>query len=330
MSTSFPALNSASLPNTWISAMSGKRLLSPGCSRLRIGGGDVLIQDFDLSCACTHIEPNSLSIPPNTTREVRATLDLTTKSPGLQPGQVEGRRFEVLIRPRLQPQVPEQQLAPWRLVGRVRPLIGVQSRVIDLGRCSDAAKPPPQNVVVASALPLRGLRATPSSSRLSCQVREVGDQRTRFELGIEPRAGIPAGDIRERITLTPVSDDGQALPETYLQVKGRVVPDIQCSPQGLLIQAAPGAGFEESVTLFSLSGRPFDVAEVVVEDRAISVVEFGMASRGQHVYLVKRAVDSGDARPSEVHFRVRVGDEDVRTATLPISYVPAASRPCPP
>ena len=275
---------------------------------------DVRIRDFTFSCTCLSTEPRSLVIPAGETRDVKLTLDLVDREVKGRPQ--EGRDFKVTIWPRLDGE--SSRSGSWTIAGRVRTAIYFDKPVLDLGRHSELAQPLPlQKVKVMSLIPLKGIMSKTDSQVLEVSTSAVPADPCRFELVVSPKK-LPVGQVGLEVVIVPQLSDGQELPGIPLKISGWLVSDFQASPPAVVLGSRQiGELAEERVSLYSLTGRSFDITDVSVNGEGLAA---GLLLTQEPTYLLKQEILKQGHQRTRVLFRLKTanGNADVE---VPVSYL---------
>ncbi|HEY7428459.1 MAG TPA: DUF1573 domain-containing protein [Gemmataceae bacterium] len=267
---------------------------------------DVEIKRFRGTCTCSQIEPKSLVIPAGQTREIHLTFDLLAKQP--KEGGSPVHDFEVGISPDMLVEVGEAEKIRWTIRGCVRSAIRCDPPLVDFGRESELAQPlSPRRATIKTFAPLKNLTATCTPPQFDVTVqRHSAEGSDRFDLLVTPRGSLPRGEIHCTIALVPELSDGQRLPAKKIEVTGRVVGDVEASPPIISLGAYPIAtSVEETITLRSLTQRPFAVTGVRCEGAGLSVERVRDALRFGSMFQVKQKIRAKGERNDKVIFGVR-------------------------
>jgi hypothetical protein len=282
-------------------------------------GQDIEIKQFVKSCNCSQIEPPSLTIPAWETREIRLLLDLTAKKPAEFAAPV--RDFEVS----LSPEIPgEKRSIWWKIQGRVRSVMQSDLPQIDFGNVSESSQSlPVKRTTLTTRDLVQNLAASSSSSQFAVTVEKRSSGKSnQFDLVVALKDAKKRGALACSVTVIPELSDGSRLPPRQLEVRGRIVSDIEASPAGVLFNACRvGTSKTETVTLRSLTGQAFTVTDMKCEGNGLSVQRRGSASKGGGLaFEVTQKAESNGEHNGKVIFRIsRSGGKD-EEVVVPVSY----------
>jgi hypothetical protein len=275
---------------------------------------DLEVTALQSNCACSSVEPSSVTIPAGAEREVTLTINLTRDD---KAGDDKPRGFELGIVPLIAGAPPNQQ--GWTLRGRVRPVLTLTPARVLLDRpLVQGQSPPSARVLVKAHTPLSGLSAAPTSAAASTEVRKVAGQERSFELLITLRDGFSPGPVRFEVVLEPKGQDGLALPPVRLSVSGMVLQDLQVQPPALLLGAkAVGEVARETFTLRSEGAHPFMVEKVEGVPDGVTLSGQPQGETAVVYQLEKRIVQPGE-QSFPIRFVVRKRDGATESVTLQV------------
>ena len=281
---------------------------------------EITIETFVNSCGCTRVEPSRLVLPVGQTREVIVTIDHTLQKKNDDPPI---RGFAVWLAPRVA--VPgekrSRQLAGWQLTGRVRSALKVTPTVIDLGRPSVRGdRMPDLQVRVKALTQLGAVYSYTGGVGFSSTVKPTVEP-GEFNLVLRHDRGLPLGPIQFSVILVPCLPTGEELPEIKIPAFGEMRPDIQAMPEGgVAFGARPiGSVPEETVTLRSLTGRPFDVGSIKAEEESIQVDELPDPVAGTRSFRIREKITKARNQARIVTIKVQSNGE-MTTVRVPVSY----------
>jgi hypothetical protein len=176
----------------------------------------IRVERFETGCDCRPVEPNSLTIPPGETREVRLIPDRGKRSPALvgRPVQVETDIRAVVS--------GRSAGIAWRVRGTLRPPIATDLPAVLFGESNRAGHEP-------VARTLRVTLHTPGvlHAELVPPVAAVrvlpGATPTEWEVAVAPLTDRLPGPFKSTLTLTNRSPDGEPVASLALPVEGVLV-----------------------------------------------------------------------------------------------------------
>lgn len=274
---------------------------------------DIHIAGFANSCACSQVEPRSLTVPAGGEVQVRVTIDLTAKKPS--EAALGVRPFDVVIRP-VVGSAEGRPWPGWRLRGVVRMALRVEPALVDFGHPSEMATPlTTKTVRVTATTPIDGLEARSDHSAFAVRLKELSGP-TMQELLVTPKPSISPGAYTAKVSLVPRLKSGARLPAQEVAVVMRVQPDIQPSPPAMVFGARRvGEVAKETISLQSLTGRAFEVVGVSARGDGLTV----KAAEADGFEVRQQVTKAGD-QAGEVRFQVRTADRKEQQVVVEVAY----------
>ena len=150
----------------------------------------------------------------------------------------------------------EKGSASWTITAMVRRALRLSASSLDFGTVSHYDRKAEAVMDVLAAPGIEALKADAGTPWLTTVTRTP----TGFRVAVRPRGEWPS-EIRGDLRLVPLRG-GKELPAREAPLAGRVVEDVQpTAPIVHFGRRATGTKGEESVSLRSLTGRPFKVLE---------------------------------------------------------------------
>src|SRR5262249_14165244 len=143
-----------------------------------------------------------------------------------------------------------------------------------------------------------------------------------FEVSVRPRVPLPIGLINSRMTIVGQLEDGSEVAGIAVRILGEVRPDIQVSPEGGVSFGAKNLGStaSESVSVWSITGKPIEVVSVRPESPSMRVSPTTARSeqRGASYRIEDRLTSEG---PQQLSLRivVRSGGQ-LHKLDIPVRY----------
>ena len=278
---------------------------------------DVEIKRFLGSCNCSQIEPKTLIVPAGQTREVQLTIDLSPKEQGDIGSPVHD--FEVGISPEV-----SGVTSPvwWPIRGRVRSAIQCAPPFVDFGRIPESSRYASQKTRITALVPLAKLSANSTSPAFDVHIQpSAPETRDSFELVVTQRSMLPRGEIRCLISVTPELSNGQCLAAKKVEVRGRIVSDIEPSPSTLLFGACGlNTTATDTIRLRSSSRQPFTVKEVRCEGAGLKAERVADAGGSSAAFEVERRIVTPGEKNGKLVFRVARSDKQEEEVVVRVSY----------
>lgn len=283
---------------------------------------DTRIREFAPSCSCTQVDPPSLVIPAGETREVRLTLDLRDRGKREKYTSGGGNVFEVRVAPRLEVEGGVVPTRGWTVRGLVRPVVQFDPSAVVFGRHSVLALPlPAVKVWATSSIPLDRLTPATTSAGFRIDVRQVPDNRSRFELTVTQAGKLGLGAFDSDLVFTLRSSDGQQLPDQVLPAMGWICPDLEASPPDVVFGARKvGEVAETTVTLPSMTGKRVEALSFRAVGKGLDVERMREAVAGSPSFSVKQRIMELGAQAGAIFVRVRSQDQDEIEVRIAVSY----------
>jgi hypothetical protein len=274
------------------------------------------ILDFSASCTCVEIEPRKLTIQPGETKKVRLTISLTEED-----SKEEKRPINLNVTPIVKAESAVQE--GWKLTGVVKKILAVDPPTINIGRVSELAQPlPQQRTIVKAYAALQSLTATSNSKHIDVEVKRCSTfEIEQFEIVVTPKGIVPLGEFHETIDLLPQLRNGENAPIQKLDVSGTIVCDIDPSPPTILFGALPiGVSKEETITLQSLTGKPFTVLNAYCRGSGLSVAPIPSSPSIRTTFRVNQKVETPGEWSGRIVLTVSSSGDKNSEIVVPVSF----------
>jgi hypothetical protein len=229
---------------------------------------DIAIADWDRSCICTRIEPQSAVIAANSVKTFQLLIDLT-RHEAVDPHTMQ-RSFSVTFAPRS----PEHfSFTPITVHGVVAvPLtcepktLCVETRVNQHG-----IEARPAIAIVRLHDKIADVKARCDQNIAVCSLRRR-DKDHAYDLKVMPASHAHSGGATT-VVLCAIQANGASLPDIHIPVRFTTIPEVTLSPQALAFGAvAVGAQRSMLVTLYSQpNSRLFVVKSVHSGSKGVEV-----------------------------------------------------------
>jgi hypothetical protein len=280
------------------------------------------ITRFVTGCNCIDVIPQSLVIPPSTCCTVTVKLNLVPYRRSRVVAAYRDFKSSLQAVACVGSEAP-MPLAPWELTGKVRTILELGRSNVDLGKHSEYSQPIPQQIItVKSLVALRRITAKCTSGRFEAQLARIESDPSSYDLAVKPVGLLPIMRYTFNVTLHVTLGSGKELQRIDIPVTGEVLPDLQCTPSTVTLGArSRGATVEETVTLYSLSGRPFEVVSQAIESDGltIEVLPISQGNRCASFRLSQKIIRIG-GQTGTARFLIRGEDSRKTELCLPIDY----------
>ena len=275
------------------------------------------IDRFVMSCGCTTITPQQLTIPAQSKAACQLTINLTLDQP--KPGENGSERdvsFSIL--PVVAGKLQSRQ-GMWNVRGKVRRILELDHYTLDFGECQEQTQLT-QTILVRAAVPLDGLVAKTDSLSWTAEAIK-GDDRYQYTVTVRSSQAMPPGPINFRVHLTPLPARGGELSPNTVPCVGRVIPEYALYPQELLLGANTiGKLCQETVHLSSPDGKSFTVYSIRPNSQGLTVEQQGDNDSPRQKFLVRQTISERGRQHGTVTFDILTWDGRMRTTSLPIDY----------
>lgn len=272
-------------------------------------GRPVDVSEIRSSCGCTAVKPESFTVGPAETVDVRLVLDLTSNS-RREVGASEWP-FSITLAPFV-----EDVRAPvgeWELSGTVRKLLEVTPGELDFSQTLVRGQPfSPRQIRVQPLHPIQKLSADCDPELGSIVVRRSSEDENVFELDVRPSENLPIGRFRFAVSVKALLESGSQSPMMELPVYGSVVHDVQVKPGAIFVgPVALGERIERTFSVVSRTGKSLSVKNVHCDSGHVEIarVDESTVSGSQYEYRVSVAVKNLGHCSTEVCLNL-AGPED--------------------
>lgn len=289
---------------------------------------DIEVKEFGHSCTCTSVDPPSLVVPAGEKCTVRLTLSLTPKRSDDMRLEAE---FEEFLLPRLAGGLPANSSVRWKIHGRVHRVLHLEKPVLDFGRIPESAQPlGTRTSAVSTLVPVSRVEVKCNSPSFRASVCRRKDQADQFSVSVTPAEKLPVGPFHCDVTLSARLEDGQQVRAgtlrvegtviKNLRVEGRIISDIDVTPPTVVFGArAIGEEASETVTIFSYSGKQFEVEKAKASSGDITVQRLPGDPTGGAVYSIKQRIAGSGLAANSVVFAVRT-EKGVEEIPVDVTY----------
>ena len=171
----------------------------------------VHVFDVVTGCNCRPVAPNTFTLQPGETRDIRLTIT------DIKRPEYVGRAHPIRIE--LRPVADGQLVPAWIVHGVVRPRIETDTTAIMFGESNRAGEPPVSRAVTVT-LPFSGTL----SAKLAPEIADVevrpGATSSRWTVIVSPRTNRPPGAFRATLKLTNTPPGGTSVFALDLPVEG--------------------------------------------------------------------------------------------------------------
>ncbi len=239
------------------------------------------------------------------------TFDLTRR----RRNSPEDEGFEVVIIPHLKG-LPQQ--IGWKFDARVRDLLKIPTRVVQLGHLVRNRPWPDASFTIKTALLLDFVAVGADPKKAQGKVNRKGPK--DFEVQIRLNSSLPSGPFYVQVSLQP-EVKGKILPANKITVQGVLHEEVEPFPSKALLGAVPlGQTTKETVHLFSRSGRAFKVKEWISLSKGAKVEPIQNIGKEQKDFQITQEVSEKGNQQGFILFKVEFEDSSILEIPFNIYY----------
>lgn len=205
------------------------------------------IRKFITSCGCTAIDPPKLTIQPNQTAIVKATIDLTHRS--YAEAGLSERPLGISLHPITSRSRPGER--GWQVHGTVHSRVTLDAKSVHFGeepvRGQAAVK---RRVLATVHVPCQDLEAKANPLVATASVKRRESDPSRFEITIAVNPEMLPGNFQTNARISVVTPNGDRELAFLLPIAGEMQPEVRLLPARVLMPPTPlGETAEAVVTL---------------------------------------------------------------------------------
>jgi hypothetical protein len=278
---------------------------------------DIGILGFQTSCGCISFEPTSVVIPSGQTETFRLKLNLLLTSRKL--ADLDSSDVEIAFAPQVR-EASLQQVG-WILRGRVRRLLRLSPRQLHMTEGLLVGQPFDEQTVVAnSTIALDSISASCDPATGWAQVIKCLDKQNTFVIKVRPKQDLQPGPFRFNVTLQPTRDT-QKLPKTTLKVDGKILSDINATPEFLFFGAQPiGKTVTETVILQAEGNKTFIIKGIESKSDGLTI-QRASEGEGFKAFHVSQTISKLGKKEGEITFLLRKEDKTASTVVVRSVYI---------
>jgi hypothetical protein len=278
------------------------------------------ISGFAFSCTCATVAPQSLTILPNETVELALLFDLRSETQELV------RDFSAKIVPQFPTGMVYQD--GWTISGRVRRALTLSQKTLNFGdSLVRGQKQGAKAIQAKAAVSLKELRAQYPEEVVSVTIAASRENQTEFDVVVAPNASLPPGSFQIEVTLTPVPENGDALPAVKFPVAGQVSDYARLVPARLLLGTRlVGDVAEETVIVESMSGEPLQLVKIEGTSPGTELTAAPSEAAGALTLRLRQVIVKEGPASEMVHVLVQANGRDVVKLPVQVLYHGLARR----
>jgi hypothetical protein len=253
------------------------------------------------SCSCTSVSPSAFVLKPGQRLELALTYDLASRTRDADSTTVPFENAIVAHGP------DDSPIAGWTVRGMVKRGFSCVPRELAFGESLICGQPySSRTLEVTCVEPCRRLVATIDPRYGAAVVTNANDNHRHFQVQVAPSASLGQGMHTFNVALIAVLQSGERLPAVSVPIKAQVVGDLRILPDVTHFgDVTLGEAREETVSLTSRTGQPFDVAKYVCSSKDVEVLPISSKVAAGQLYRVKIRSSRVGLQESDVHFAIK-------------------------
>lgn len=279
---------------------------------------DIVIQSFETSCSCTHLEPKELLLRARQTAAVHLALDLTHSR--TEESGIAVRDFSVQVLPRIKGMKTSPPV--WTVHGKVKTSFMLSPQTLTFWEGLIPGRSfPTRSVLVRPYFPLASVRTNYDPNFLTVKVKRLHDSSAAYQLDVTPRSSLPAGKFSTEILVETTGQDGSIQPPKRVKVEGLLQGAVQAFPEYVSFGARHvGDKAEETVVLRAMTGDAFQLQKIDAAPEDAAVALLPTTDSSEQPLRITQIISKAGSHSRPITFSVRSGKGMIETAQLNISY----------
>jgi hypothetical protein len=253
------------------------------------------------SCSCTSVSPAAFVLKPGQRLELALTYDLASRTRDAEGITVPFVNGIATFGPGSVP------IASWVVRGMVKHGFSCAPRELAFGESLIYGHAySSKTLEVTCVEPCRSLVATSDPHYAAAIVTNANDDHRHFQVQVAPSASLGLGRHTFNVALSAVLRSGERLPEVSVPIKAQVVGDLRILPELTHFgDMTLGETREQTVSLTSRAGQPFDVANYVCSSKDVAVSPIPSKVSAGQVYRITIRSSGVGLQESDVHFAIK-------------------------
>jgi hypothetical protein len=272
----------------------------------------ITVKGVDGSCSCTSVRPTAFVLKPGQRLELALTYDLASRTRDADSTTVPFENGIVAHGP------DDKPIASWTVRGVVKHAFSCGPRELAFGESLVYGQPYlSKKLDVTCVEPCRTLIATTDPHYGAAVVTNTNADHKHFQVQVAPSSSLGLGMHKFNVALSAVLQSGERLPAVSVPIEARVVGDLRILPEVTHFgDVTLGEAREQTVSLTSRTGQPFDVASYECSSKDVSVLPIASKDAQGKVYRVKIRPSHVGAQESDVRFAItyRAAEGDPKAA----------------
>lgn len=279
---------------------------------------EVYVEGFQISCACTHIEPEQFRLAPGESQNLAVTLNLM-RPPSDTTAQWM-RDFSVALIPKFRDRAMKRR--GWSLRGRVRDPFVISAPSLQVTQpVRHGSEASSESILIRAQDGVATIEAVANAPWCEAVLTPAASDR-EFRLYVNVSADAPTGVQTSSVTLRAIKVDGDPLVSVKVPVSVQVVNMIQASPSDLVLGTLRiGTTAESTVVLSPTTGINFEVTRVENNDVSLVVAPVENGSHASCAFQIrKKATAPGFQQSQIVFFALQEGESQSMRIPVGVTY----------
>jgi hypothetical protein len=253
------------------------------------------------SCSCTSVSPSAFVLKPGERVELAITYDLASRTRDAEGTTALFENGIVAYGPGSVP------IASWTVRGLVKQGISCVPRELTFGDSLICGQPySPRTLEVTCVEPCRSFAAIIDPRYGAAFVTNASDDHRHFQVKVAPSASLGLGMHKFDVALSATLQSGERLPAVPVPIQARVVGDLRILPDVTHFgDVTLGEAREQTVSVSSRTGQPFDVANYVCSSKDVTVSPIPSKGAEGQAYRIKIRPSRVGLQESDVHFTIK-------------------------
>jgi hypothetical protein len=281
----------------------------------------VEVTRFFVSCGCAGVEPQTVSLAPGETADVRLKLDLARRT--LNEVGRASRPFTVSLGPLLKSSGTMMPGGGWELRAVIKSRVTLDKLSLHFGdEPIQNASPLTRKVRATVHLPGSSLRVSAADNLVSWKVEPCAEGADEFDVAVSTNpVALKAGPFKTTLNVEVATAEGHVLPGVKLPVAGTVRLEVRPVPASVLLGVRRiGQTAEATVALQMPPGEKWEVERIEVDSPDVQVDSVPAGAAGGKAYRLRVRITKERPQASEVRFFVRKPGRDTAPVAMTVSY----------
>jgi len=268
--------------------------------------GDATIQvgKVEGSCGCTSVNPTAFVLSPGQQVNVTVNINFVSRS-GAQPWPPSEPIDQLISAYKVGDEV--RPIISWHLRGVVKNALFTTPDHLDFAdSLLEGQRYPPKPLEVTCYGPCRDLIVSVDDQFGVASVRNPSGDGRHFQVFVAPKPTLAIGVHRFKLGLAALLQSGERTPPVPIWVEAQVLQDLQVLPSlAHFGDLRIGDAREETISLHSRTGQPFEIAEYTSSSNDVTVTAESQDPSGDKVFRVRVRPKKSGPQDGVVRFAVQ-------------------------